>query len=160
MSKYDELSELTTTRSLKVTDMHNSCYHFGQHLMKQLEAFLECPADGLWYRELDENLACGGRKWQVHGKGFPLGEFRQGKDGFWYVAIELSFEYGHIIDVFGIKQSGSKFLVRNAEKNHELGYKENDEMTAFLSSWYESIKKLQSIATIEPTDRIGFKSGK
>ncbi len=160
MSKYEELSELAATSSVKVADMHNSCYHFGQYLMNKLEAYLECPAEGMWYRELDKNLAWGERKWQVHGKVLPLTEFRQGKDGFWYVAFELAFDYGYIIDRFGIKQSDGKFLVRNAEKNHELRYREDNEILAFFSSWYESMKKLQSAAISDPTDRIGFKIDK
>jgi hypothetical protein len=65
MSTYEELSESIRKHAVEVADRHNSCFHFGELLMKKLSAYWECPVDGVWYRELNKNLAWGDRKWQV-----------------------------------------------------------------------------------------------
>jgi len=126
---------------------------FAHELIQKLANYLECPPETMFYRKITKDLCSGERKWAV-AQSFPRSEIIQANDGYWYFIVEFVFSSACVIDKFGVNTSGVKFLVRHAQRDHEIRRGKDDDFNKFFEYWYDATKKALSIAVTEPTARI------
>ena len=158
MTKYTDIATIAARYAGEFMNQRFNCERLASLIGQRIYEYLQAPDTAIRFAELNEEL-------ESVWKPLDNPKVTQGRDGFWYFGLLISFElngvssYSKLILKFGCRVLKDQYIIK-LDRSHSINPKNDSTWLPLLRELEEGLNAHYSGSPIEPPKTIGFLAGK